>query len=91
MRAEMIAVEDHRFISSQLADCLTHLQGVLYCDTGLQRNSDLNTSLGIPSNAAPSLPLYTCRVVDTNTSSGNSTTWLVWSKFVLIFRESAVN
>ena len=52
-----------------------NIKGVLYCDAGLQKTSGLNASLGIPSNAVPSLPLYTCRVVDINTSNGNSTTW----------------
>ncbi|GAX85776.1 hypothetical protein CEUSTIGMA_g13191.t1 [Chlamydomonas eustigma] len=50
--------------------------GVLYCETGLQGGSGISSNrTGLTNNAAPSLPLYTCRVVDTVVSTGNSTTW----------------
>jgi hypothetical protein len=51
------------------------MQGVLHCATGLKpQHSSINGSSLIPDNA-PSLPLYTCRVVDYDQYTGNSTTW----------------
>ncbi|KAG1669629.1 hypothetical protein FOA52_010789 [Chlamydomonas sp. UWO 241] len=48
-------------------ECLEN-DGVLYCATGLGGNES------IPENV-PSLPLYTCRVVDIDDNTGDQTTW----------------
>ena len=58
----------------------SEVNGILYCESGLIKDRsyappEFGNSSSTMGSQAPSLPLYTCRVVDTDSILGNSSTW----------------